>query len=119
MFITFDILRARSRRSELYQQIMVCMSVFDIIGSTAFAFTSAPIPTEYYYEGSHGNDATCTAQGFFIQVGTVAAFFNVSLSFYHFLAVTKGMNEALLKQYRLWFFIFPIILGLSFAFAGK
>jgi hypothetical protein len=96
------------------------MSIFDIIGSTGFAFTSAPIPAEYYYEGAHGNDATCTAQGFFIQVGTVAAYFNVSLSFHYFLVITKGMNEALLKPCRPWFFIFPIIvLGLTFAFAGK
>jgi hypothetical protein len=95
------------------------MSIFDIIGSTAYAFTSTPIPTEYYYQGAHGNEATCTAQGFFIQVGTVAAYFNVSLSFYYFLAITKGMNEALLKPYRPLFFIFPIVLGLSFAFAGK
>jgi hypothetical protein len=95
------------------------MSIFDIIGSTGFAFTSAPIPAEYYYEGSNGNDATCTAQGFFIQVGTVAAYFNVSLSFYYFFVITKGMNETLLKPYRPWFFILPIVLGLTFAFAGK
>ena len=83
------------------------------------AFTSAPIPTEYYYEGAYGNDATCTAQGFFIQVGTVAAYTNVSLAFYYFLAIRKGFNEAQLQSYRLRFLLCPIILGLAFAFAGK
>lgn len=119
MFIIFDILRERSRRQELYQQIMILMSVFDIIGSTAYAFTSAPIPSEYYYEGAYGNDATCTAQGFFIQVGTVAGYVNVSLAFYYFLAITKEMNEARLKTHRLWFFICPVVVGLAFAFAGE
>ena len=82
-------------------------------------FTSAPIPTEYYYQGSIGNGATCTAQGFFIQVGTVAAYCNVSLAFYYYLLITKGMNESRIRPYRLWFFICPIVLGMAFAFAGK
>ena len=127
---------------------MFCISVYDIIGSVAYGefssivkttfvthmlnkqanhlsvichsgFTSAPIPTEYYYEGAHGNDATCTAQGFFIQIGTVAAYTNVSLAFYYFLAIRKGLNEAQLRPYRLFFLVCPIILGLAFAFAGK
>ena len=119
LFIMYDILYVRSDYRELYKQIMVCMSFFDVIGSFAYAFTSAPIPTEYYYHGSYGNDATCTAQGFFIQVGTVAGYFNVSLALYYFLAITKGMNEARLKKFRLWFFICPIVVGMAFAFAGK
>ena len=82
-------------------------------------FTSAPIPTEYYYQGSIGNDATCTAQGFFIQVGTVAAYCNVSLAFYYYLLITKGMNDSRIRPFRLWFFICPIVLGMAFAFAGK
>ena len=95
------------------------MSFFDVLGSVAYAFTSAPIPTEYYYPGSHGNDATCTAQGFFIQVGTVAGYCNVSLAFYYYLTITKGMNESSLRPYRLWFFICPIVIGMAFAFAGE
>ena len=82
-------------------------------------FTAAPIPTDYYYEGAYGNNATCTAQGFFIQVGTVAAYTNVSLAFYYFLAIRKGLNEVQLHSYRLCFLLCPIILGLAFAFAGK
>ena len=84
-----------------------------------YRFTSAPIPIEYYYQGSIGNDATCTAQGFFIQVGTVAAYYNVSLAFYYYLAITKGRNELSMRPYRLWFFICPIVIGMAFAFAGK
>ena len=128
--------------------MMFCISVFDIIGSVAYGefssivkttlviqilnkkanhlsvichsgFTSAPIPTEYYYEGGHGNDATCTAQGFFIQVGTVTAYTNVSLAFYYFFAIKKGLDEPRLRPYRLFFLVCPVILGFSFAFAGK
>eukprot|EP00956_Cyclotella_meneghiniana_P046042 scaffold396303_cov63-Cyclotella_meneghiniana.AAC.1 len=88
LFIIFNILRS-GRRKELYMQIMIFMSMFDIIGSAAYSFTTLPTPTDDYLYGSQGNDATCTAQGFFIQVGTVAAYMNVSLSFYYYLAITK------------------------------
>ena len=89
-------------------QIMIFMSMFDIIGSAAYSFTTLPTPTDDYLYGSQGNDATCTAQGFFIQVGTVAAYMNVSLSFYYYLAITKGMNEERLRSYRLCFFLCPV-----------
>lgn len=118
MFIIIDILRTGSSRRELYQQIMICMSIFDIIGSLAYAFTSAPIPTEYYYQGANGNEATCTAQGFFIQMGTVAGYMNLSLAFYYYFAITKGMNETRIKSFRVWLFALPIVVGLAFAFAG-
>ena len=118
MFIIFDILRTGSRRQELYQQIMICMSIFDVLGSAAYAFTLAPTPKEYYYQGAYGNDATCTAQGFFIQVGSIAGYMNVSLAFYYFLVITKGINEQSIKAHRIWFFACPIVVGLAVAFAG-
>lgn len=84
------------------------------------AMTTLPtLTTEDYLYGSHGNDATCSAQGFFIQVGTVAAYMNISLAFYYYLAITRGMNEERLRSYRLCFFLCPMILGMTFAFAGK
>jgi len=95
------------------------MSIFDIIGSIAYAFTSAPIPTEYHLQGAHGNDATCTAQGFFIQVGVVAGYTNVSLAFYYLCAITKGMDESRVSKFRLWFLISPIVVGLTFAVSGE
>ena len=49
----------------------------------------------------------------------MAAYTNVSLAFYYFLAIRKGLNEAQLQSYRLCFLLCPIILGLAFAFAGK
>lgn len=57
--------------------------MFDIIGSAAYSFTTRPTPTD----GSQGNNATCTAQEFFIQVRTVAAYMNVSLPLYYYLAI--------------------------------
>ena len=100
-------------------QMMIFMTTFDIIGSAAYAFTSLPTPSEDYLNGSHGNDATCTAQGFFIQVGTVAAYMNISLAFYYYLAITRGMSKERFWSYRHCFFLCPMIVELAFAFAGK
>ncbi len=117
LFVLIDILRVSSRRS-LYHQIMASMSFFDLIGSTAYAFTTLPIPSESMIQGAQGNDATCTAQGFFIQVGTVTGYMNVSLAFYYFLIIQKEISESRLTKYRPWFFVCPIVVGMTFAFAG-
>lgn len=90
-----------------------------MVGSLAYAFTSLPIPSEYYFHGSAGNEATCTAQGFFIQVGTVSCYTNVSLAAYYFLVIKKGWSESAVKQVRLWLLACPILVGMIFAFAGE
>jgi hypothetical protein len=100
-------------------QLTAHMSFFDIIGSVAYAFTSLPIPKDYFIQGSSGSDASCTAQGFFIQVGTVAAYTNVSLAVFYLLQIKYGWSETRLKKVRPWLFACPIVVGMAFAFAGK
>ncbi|KAL7544986.1 hypothetical protein ACHAWF_008351 [Thalassiosira exigua] len=119
LFVLVDTLRVLARRSSMFHQLMVQMSLFDIIGSIAYAFTSLPIPSTYYFQGARGNEATCTAQGFFIQVGTVACFTNVSLALYYFFVIQRGVSESSIKDVSLWFFICPVVVGMTFAFAGK
>mmetsp|Transcript_38457 Transcript_38457/g.38823 ORF Transcript_38457/g.38823 Transcript_38457/m.38823 type:complete len:171 (+) Transcript_38457:554-1066(+) len=97
---------------------MAQISVFDIIGSFAYAFTSAPIPSDNHIEGGIGNERTCTTQGFFIQVGTVAGFTNVSLAFYYYFVIKLGWTDTRLKKIRIWFLICPFVVGMIFAFAG-
>mmetsp|Transcript_25638 Transcript_25638/g.33976 ORF Transcript_25638/g.33976 Transcript_25638/m.33976 type:complete len:828 (+) Transcript_25638:53-2536(+) len=118
LFVLIDVLRERSRRSKPFFQLMAQMSFFDIIGSVAYAFTSLPIPSNFYFPGAHGNKASCTSQGFFIQVGTVACFTNVSLAVYYFLMIKKGWSQTRLKKVILWLLICPVIVGMTFAFAG-
>ena len=68
--------------------------------------------------GSRGNDVTCTVQGFFIQLGTTAAFVNVSLAVYYYWIITLNWTETRIKKMRCWLFVCPITVGLIFAFAG-
>jgi hypothetical protein len=82
-------------------------------------FTTLPTPELDYIYGGQGNDASCTAQAFFIQIGTIAGYMNVSLAFYYLLQIKYGWNERRLKSLRGWFFAVPTCIGLAFAFAGE
>ena len=83
-------------------------------------FTTLPTPKDDYMYGSQGTDATCTAQGFFIQMGTVACLLGVSLALYYNLVIKQGWNENMMKRMHLVYYLLtpPILIGLSFAFAG-
>ena len=118
LFIIYDASKDIQRRSKLVNQLLITLSVFDVIGSLAYALTTLPIPETDYIYGSKGNENTCTAQGFFIQIGTIACFLNVSLSFYYMLTVVYGWSEDRCKANRVFFFVPPIMVGLVFAFAG-
>ena len=99
-------------------QILFTISVFDIIGSLAMAFTTLPTPETDYIFGSKGNEATCSAQGFFIQMGTIACLLGSSLAFYYNLTIKQGWSETKLKRKQIVYYLLipPIITG--FAFAG-
>ncbi|KAL7467731.1 hypothetical protein ACHAXS_007969 [Conticribra weissflogii] len=119
LFILYDTTKTIQKRRKLLNQMLSTLSVFDGLGSIAYAFTTLPTPVSDYIYGSRGNDATCTAQGFFIQIGTIACFLNVSLSVYYLLSIKHGWKDDKMKTIRLWFFIPPIAIGLVFAFVGE
>ena len=117
-FIIVDIVRDRKRRKKLFGLLMVMMSVFDVFGSIAYAFTTLPIPADEYIYGAIGSEASCVAQAFFIQLGTIAAYFNVSIGFYYVLVIKYGWHERRCDKYRKYFLACPVIVGLVFAFVG-
>ncbi len=82
----------------LQLQLLSTLSLFDIMGSTAYSLTTLPTlePEELY--GAKGNQETCKAQGFFIQIGTIAWFLNVSLALYYLLTIKYGWTKERLKR---------------------
>lgn len=95
--------------------------MFDIIGSAAYAFTTLPIPGDYKFGpiyGAKGTNASCVAQGFFIQIGAISAYTNVSLSVYYLLVIKCGWSEIRVKKIHVYLFLVPVLVGISFAFAG-
>jgi hypothetical protein len=101
-------------------QILCVTSIFDAMGSFAMSFTTSPTQQEDYIYGSNGNNATCKAQGFFIQMGTIACLLGVSLALYYNLAIKQGWNMARMNRNRVIYYLLvpPIVIGLAFACAG-
>lgn len=121
MFIIYDTTKSQAKRKKVMNQLLCGLSIFDILGAWGYVFTTLPIPEFHEYGpiwGAKGNEATCTAQGFFIQLGTISAYMNVSLAVYYYLVIKLGYEERRLKKIRWPLFLFPILVGLAFAFAG-
>jgi len=118
MIIT--VVRNDKKRKSVVGELSIFLCSFDIFGSLGYAFTSYPTPKEDYIYGAEGNEASCTVQGFFIQVGTIALYFNVSIAIYYFLIIQCSWREHRLRKSRVYYmlFIVPIVLGSIFAFAG-
>ena len=77
MTIVIEILIKRKTRLErIYHRLMLAMSLLDVLSSLAYFMSTWPMPadTENVY-GAVGNTASCSAQGFFIQLGLVSACF--------------------------------------------
>ncbi|KAL3801630.1 hypothetical protein HJC23_013135 [Cyclotella cryptica] len=119
-FIIYDTQRTPLKRAKVINKILCTISVFDFMGSLAMAFTTLPLPEIDYIYGSKGSKATCTAQGFFIQMGTIACLLGSSLALYYNLTIKQGWSEPKLKRKQIVYFllILPIMTGFAFAGAG-
>eukprot|EP00980_Cylindrotheca_fusiformis_P000744 scaffold174_cov98-Cylindrotheca_fusiformis.AAC.13 len=121
--------RNRNRRLTMLHQLVCGLSFFDVFSSIANMFSTLPIPEYLYAEststprpsgvyGAKGNSATCTAQGFFLQLGYTSAFYNLVLSVYYVLVIKKGMRETQLQRLKYWFHVPTLLAGFGLAFAG-
>lgn len=74
--------------------ILVGLSVMDILQSLAFIASSAPSPAGSWY-GSIGNSVTCKIQGFMVQLGFGVPCYSASLALFYLLVVGKeyGMDS--------------------------
>mmetsp|Transcript_26721 Transcript_26721/g.49147 ORF Transcript_26721/g.49147 Transcript_26721/m.49147 type:complete len:315 (-) Transcript_26721:305-1249(-) len=121
--IVYQILKNPIRRRTVQYQILLGLSLVDILGSIGMFLGTWPIPayvnddkpTVYL---ASGNDRTCAAQGFLLQAYVVAPIYNASLSLYYVFVVKLGWNENKLKKVRWWFHVFPIGIGLGTAIAA-
>lgn len=68
--------------------------------------------------GEAGNTATCTAQGFFLQLAVTSIFYNTSLSTYYCLTIVFGCKGTRLKRHFKFLHLVPLTIGFTLAFAG-
>lgn len=92
----------RRGKEGLSQQnrLLVPMSVFDIIGSVALAFSTTPIPkgSNCTY-GALGNQGTCVAQGIMYSIGLIVPWYNAILCIYYVSVIKYNIKDNVLAKY--------------------
>jgi hypothetical protein len=99
-------------------RLLAGMSVFDLLSSSAWFLTSWPIPEDIPNGVSTlwnvGNQQTCTAQGFFVQLAIGTVIYNACLALYYLLVIRNGWkNEYIAKRVEPWMHIVAIGFALS------
>lgn len=116
LWIVVEVITWPCKRQQVYHRLLFGFSVADLLQSIWFFASTWPIPkeTEFVY-GNIGNQATCTAQGFFIQLGEAVPFYFCSLIVYYYLAIRCGMNEkAIRDHWEIYLHVVPV----GFAFGS-
>ena len=119
---------SRKKKVNVYHELVGCMSLFDLVGSTAWVLSTLPIPksftngrqsSSYEVYGAHGNQATCRFQGFLLQLGLTGTFYYASLTMYYWLTIKHGVREYRMKEnYRWYLLVPPFVVGLVLALLG-
>ncbi len=91
--------RGRDGFAKFQNRLLLPMSVFDIIGSIGWAFSTTPIPrgSNCTY-GALGNEATCVTQGFMITLGLAVPMYNAMLCIYYLLVVKYNIRDEVIVE---------------------
>lgn len=73
-------------------RLILALSIFDILHSSAYVVTTLAYPRESMVYGAIGNACTCTAQGFFLLLGLAVPMYSASLSLLYALTIRYGMR---------------------------
>ena len=97
----------------------MCISTVDLIIGTCMFLSTWPIPagTVGVY-GASGTTATCTTQGFFLQLAIMAPLYNAALSLYYLLMIRYSWSEERLRKLRVPLHGAILVFGISTAVAG-
>ncbi|CAB9529192.1 expressed unknown protein [Seminavis robusta] len=118
IFVLYDSLSDGQARKTVYHQLLAAMSCFDLMTAISWLFATAPIDKNYPIEGAIGNEATCTAQGFFIQLGLTSVFYAMALALYYYFVIARGWKEFQLRKILPFLHGIPLLVGFTLAFAA-
>ncbi|KAL9188619.1 hypothetical protein ACHAXT_006997 [Thalassiosira profunda] len=119
--IMYDILTDRQKKLKRpYYRLMLGMSCSDALTSFWLFLSTWPIPegTEGVW-GAAGTTASCTAQGFFIQLIVLSPFYNLNLSLYYLLLGKYQMTEEqIAKRFERYMHGIAVVVAVGFAILG-
>ena len=113
--ILISVLRSKKNRQSMQQRIVCAMSFFDFLVSIAWVATGLFVPSSFKEKGfplAIGNEASCNAQGFIIQLYTASFIYNVSLSLYYTLIIRRNWPMHKMKKLEKCLHIVPVSFGL-------
>ena len=100
-----------------YNQIILGISFFDSLSSTAYIIGTAFAPMELGLHGSIGNTASCGFEAWLFQIGTVSVYYNVLLCAYFLLVVKYDWTERKFNKIAKWVHLGAVAVGMIMAFA--
>jgi hypothetical protein len=116
--ICYLIVRKPTKR-RTYHRLVLGMSLCDVFASTAWFFTTWPIPRGTLgVFGAVGTQQTCSAQAFFAQFSLSTVMYNASLSVYYVLVICRGWKDDEIVKLEPFFHAYSISWGLGTAIAS-
>mmetsp|Transcript_3714 Transcript_3714/g.4224 ORF Transcript_3714/g.4224 Transcript_3714/m.4224 type:complete len:419 (+) Transcript_3714:58-1314(+) len=92
--IIYIILSAGHRRLQyVHCRLLLGMSIVDILNSAALGLSFIPAPRDIPCSLGYGTTATCTAQGFFMQLGLAVPGYMAMLSIYYLAIISFSIPE--------------------------
>jgi hypothetical protein len=102
-----------------YHRMLLSISILDILHSFWAALSTLPVPATTGAVFAHGTVATCTAQGFFVQLSNSTLVYMASLTTYFMLKICHNVSDAdMRKKYEYWLHVVPLVLAFGTSFAG-
>eukprot|EP00569_Conticribra_weissflogii_P010443 CAMPEP_0171386632 /NCGR_PEP_ID=MMETSP0879-20121228/39591_1 /TAXON_ID=67004 /ORGANISM="Thalassiosira weissflogii, Strain CCMP1336" /LENGTH=485 /DNA_ID=CAMNT_0011898951 /DNA_START=39 /DNA_END=1493 /DNA_ORIENTATION=+ len=114
--ILFKVVCSPKNRSQTMHRIMACISLVDILTSSAMFLGSIMIPRgtpSWFGDGTQpifwavGTKRTCDMAGYLGQLQVGGVLFNASLATYYLLTVYYGWNDVKLKKVEWLFYVIP------------
>lgn len=113
-WVILEVLTEVEKRRSVYHRLLLMMSVYDVLESVWNFCSTWPIPigTPNIW-GNVGTQQSCSAQGFFLQLGLAVPMYNACLSAYYLLVIRYNTSDLKLKRQvepvmHVFSFVFPV-----------
>lgn len=114
--IISQVLQSEKNRQNPQQRLVAAMSCIDVAVSLLWFFTNFFVPPwSEEVAWASGNESSCSAQGFIVQLSIGAVLYNTSLSLYYLLVIRYGFSEARIRKFEKWMHIMPLVFGFGTA----
>ena len=111
-------LMAQRRQNVTYHRLLIGLSVMDIFHDIAWGLQPFLIPASDDRVWSYGSTGTCSAVGFFVQLGSSVVLYNGALAMYFLVTIVFGVSDKKVVQYEPWLHVVPLGYALITATVG-